>query len=147
MTELLRPQRESAVPASLGWFAARNAAWGALFGVGISIAWMVISQDFWFAVHVALVSAALTAVYGAVCSVPAFLVGRAAAHLRLLVVGVTFAGTAMAIQVGLIMLVSAAWSFIWHAAAYSVLGAVTAVLTFRRSIRELPRKLPIGAAQ
>jgi hypothetical protein len=96
---------------------------------------MVTIQDYFFAIHIALTGAALSASYGAISSVPAFLAGKGAAQLRLLVVGVVFAGTAMAIQVGLIMLVNAASSFIWHAAAYALLGAVTAVLTFRAALR------------
>ncbi len=111
MTELLRQPNETVVPGSLAWFAARNAAWGALLGACISVVWVVLIQDFWFAVYIALGSAALFAVYGAVSSVPAFLVGRRAVRLRLLAVGVVFGGTAMAMQLGLIMLVHAAPTF------------------------------------
>lgn len=37
MTEPLRPPKESASPGSIRWFAARNAAWGSLLGLVISI--------------------------------------------------------------------------------------------------------------
>lgn len=139
MTESLRPPKESVEPGSHGWFVARNAAWGALLGAGISVAWMAIIQDFFFAIHIALVGGALSALYGAVSSVPAFLVGRVAAHLRSLVVGVVFAGTAMAIQIGLIMLVSATPAWLWNAAAYASLGGVAAALTYRATLRQQMR--------
>ena len=139
VTESLRPPRETAVPGSLGWFALRNAAWGALLGACISIAWMVIIQDFLFAVFIALGSAALFAVYAAVSSVPAFFAGRGAARSRALVVGVVFASTAMAIQFVLLILTNAHSSFTWHAAAFSVLGAITAALIFRGTRHESPR--------
>lgn len=139
MTEQFRPQKESAEPGSHAWFVARNAAWGALLGAGISVAWMAIIQDFFFAIHVTLVGGALSALYGAVSSVPAFLVGGVAAHFPSLVVGVVFAGTAMAIQIGLIMLVSAAPAWLWNAAAYASLGGVAAAFTYRATHRRRMR--------
>ena len=150
MTEPLRPPKESAGPGSRGWFVARNATWGALLGAGISVAWIVIIQDFFFAVHIALVGAALSAIYGAVSSVSAFLAGRSAAHLRSLVVGVVFAGTAMAVQIGLIMLMGAAygwqWNWLWNAAAYALLGGVAAALTYRVGLHQQLRTESDSAA-
>ncbi|WP_130352553.1 hypothetical protein [Agromyces ramosus] len=131
MTEPLRPPRESAVPGLIGWFAARNAAWGSLLGACISIAWMVMIQDFFFAVFIALGSAALCAVYAAISSVPAFFAGQSAARFRALVVGVVFASTAMALQIVLLTLTNAHSSFTWHAGAFSVLGATNAAFIFR----------------
>ncbi|RXZ67709.1 hypothetical protein [Agromyces albus] len=145
MTESLRPPKESVEPGSVGWFVVKNAAWGALLGAGISIAWMVIIQDFFFAIHVALIGAALTAIYGAVSSVPAFFVGRGAAQLRLLVVGAVFAGTAMAIQVALVMLFAAP-GYLWHAAVYASLGAIAAALTYRAALRQQRRAGPAAVA-
>jgi hypothetical protein len=134
VTEPPRPPKGTAIRGSLGWFAARNAAWGALVGGCISVVWMVISQDYWFAVHVILISAALSAAYGAICSVPAFLGGRRTADRAPLAVGAIFAGSAMAIQVGLIILVGAAPSFAWHSAAYAMLGGIVAVLAYRGTL-------------
>lgn len=142
MTEPLRPPKESASQGSIGWFAARNAAWGSLLGLIISIAWLVIIQDFWFAIHICLTGAALSAVYGAICSAPALLAGRAAPRLRLLLVGSVFAGMAMMIQVGLLALLNYGWALIWNAVAYSLLGAVVAVLVFRSARSEKPADGP-----
>jgi hypothetical protein len=100
---------------------------------------MMIIQDFWFAIQIAVGGAALSAIYGALSSVPAFLVGRGAACLRSLVVGVVFAGTAMAIQIGLILLMSAAYGWLWSAAAYALLGGVAAALTYRVTLHQQMR--------
>jgi hypothetical protein len=97
---------------------------------------MVIIQDFFFAIHIALVGGALSALYGAVSSVPAFLAGRVAAHLRSLVVGVVFAGSALAIQICLIMFVSATPGWLWNAASYALLGGVAAALSYRATLRQ-----------
>lgn len=104
-------------------------------------------QDFWFAIYVVLIGAALSAVYGAVSSMPALLVGMRVRRLRLQAVGVVFAATAFAIQLGLILLVEAAPIFVWHAAAYAMLGAVAALLTFRYALRRAVQTSPAGAAR
>jgi MFS family permease len=142
VTESLRPPKETAEPGSVGWFVAKNAAWGALLGAAISVAWLVIIQDFFFAIHIALVGAALSASYGAVSSVPTFLVGRRVAHRRLLILGLVFAGTAMAIQLALVMLVRATPGLLWQAAAYAVLGGVAAALTYRNGLAQQMRTGP-----
>ncbi|MFB6610800.1 hypothetical protein ACFCVO_10795 [Agromyces sp. NPDC056379] len=146
MTESLRPPKETAEPLSLGWFVAKNASWGAVLGAAISVAWMVIIQDFFFAMQITLVGAALSAIYGAVSSGPALLVGRRAARIRVLIVGLVFAGTAMATQVALVILVSAAPGLLWNAAAYSVLGGIAAALTYRGRLAQQMRTGPTAVA-
>lgn len=130
VTEPFRPPTETAASASLSGFAAKNAAWGLLLGACISIAWMIARQDFWFAQYVVLIGAGISAVWGAISAMPAFIAGRATRHVQLLVVGVVFANTAMLIQVALILLLGGHPTFIWLAAAYATLGAVVAVLIF-----------------
>lgn len=133
MIMTLAPDRtdESRPPVtSVGRFAAQNAAWGGLLGLVISIAWLVVTQNSWFAIQVCLAGAALSASYGAIASVPALLAARRAPRARVLVGCAVFATTVIVVQSAMLIAFSA-WPLVWNAAAYVLLGTFVVGVTLR----------------
>jgi len=106
----------------------------------VSIAWIiVVTQSIAFAHWICLIGAALSAMYGAICSVPALLLARRAVpRHQSLVVGLVFACAAAAIQGALIASFNA-WVMTGNAVAYTAIGTAVAVLVLKPHLPRPPR--------
>lgn len=130
---------------SLGWFVGGNAAWGGGIGVLVTITSRIVMQDGWFLQFSLLGGLLLSAGYGAVASLPAWLVGRRTRRFRVAAVTLTFGLVALMLPSAVVIIVNVTnetpihWVYPLTAVAYAVQATIVAAVLYALVLRDEQR--------